>query len=487
MTNFRLLSVPPPPHLPLPRDRCSHFKIDHEATKSPSRSTYGTSEQMMVGFLIALLVTSPAPSLVEVAVQHSIEPLCRILGEPSRVDAQQQVKKALRRIEKEKDHDEADRSELRRLVSETILGVTVWKNKYEYIMLKKNDDDKSSVQDMIELHLQHNNGTFNDDHITWPLDPIENLAVTCSLPEFLVRLLMDQIGHANTLSYCKSSNSPGMVSIRRNSILCDSDELLMESVPNITPNPIAGFHFVSKPNSIWALDGWKKGYFEVQDEGSQRIALATKCRTNETILDYCAGNGGKTRSMASMMGTNGRIIAHDIEESRLKQIAGSLERTGISVPPNSIQIDCISDRRLLTPKNFDVVLVDAPCSGTGILRRRPSHRWMLDLSSVTIHYPELQTDILKQAAGFVRPGGRLVYATCSVLASENQAVALAFEELPDYQKEWAPWPFEDQERGHPVDGCNPNFQLILPNTEGSTDGFFIARWTRRSENTNEAY
>ena len=449
----------------------------------------------MIGFLIALLVSSPAPSLVDIAVQHSIEPLCRILEEPSRVDAQTQVKKALRRIEKEKDHDEADRSELRRLVSEIILGVTVWKNKYEYIQLgsgsglNDNDDKNSAVQDMIELHLQHNNGTFNEDRITWPLDPIENLAATCSLPEFLVRLLMDQIGHADTLSYCKSSNSPGKVSIRRNNILCDSDEVLMESVPNITPNPIAGFHFEPKPKSIWALDGWKKGYFEVQDEGSQRIALATKCRTNESILDYCAGNGGKTRSMASMMGTNGRIVAHDIAEFRLKQIEGSLERTGISVPPNSIQIDCISDYRLLLKQKttFDVVLVDAPCSGTGILRRRPSHRWMLDLESVTMHYPELQTDILKEAAGFVRPGGRLVYATCSVLASENQAVALAFEALPEYQKEWAPWPFEDQEKGHPVDGCsNSNFQLILPNTKGSTDGFFIARWKRRSQSSNEA-
>jgi 16S rRNA (cytosine967-C5)-methyltransferase len=447
---------------------------------------------MMIGFLMALmLVSPPAPlSLVDVAVQHSIEPLCRILGEPSKVDAQQQVKKALRRIEKEKDLDQPDRSELRRLVSEIILGVTVWKHKYEYIMWNTNnnddDDDKISastanVQHMIELHLQHNYGTFNDDHITWPLDSIENLSVTYSLPEFLVRLLMNQIGHANTLSYAKSSNSPGKVSIRRNSILCDSDQLLMESVPNITPNPIAGFHFEPKPNSIWALDGWKKGYFEVQDEGSQRIALATKCTTNETILDYCAGNGGKTRAMASMMGPNGRIVAHDIEESRLKQIVGSsLERTGISVPPNSIKIDCISDCRLLTPKAFDVVLVDAPCSGTGILRRRPSQRWMMDLSLVTIHYPELQTDILNQAAGFVRPGGRLVYATCSVLASENQAVALAFQKMPEYQKEWVPWPFEDQERGHPVDGCNPNFQLILPNTKGSTDGFFIARWKRRS-------
>jgi 16S rRNA (cytosine967-C5)-methyltransferase len=448
---------------------------------------------MMIGFLMALLVSSPAPSLVDIAVQHSIEPLCRILGEPSSVDAQQQVKKALRRIEKEKDHDGADRYELRRLVSDIILGVTVWKNKYEYILWNKNDDDdddkSSHVQDMIELHLRYNNRTFNEDYITWPLDPIENLAVTCSLPEFLVRLLMDQIGHDHTLSYCKSSNAPGKVSIRRNSILCDSDKLLMESVPNITPNPIAGFHFESKPNSIWALDGWKKGYFEVQDEGSQRIALVTECRTNETILDYCAGNGGKTRAMASMMGTNGQIVAHDIEAVRLKQIWGSLERTGISVPPNRIQIDCISDCQSLlrTPKTtFDVVLVDAPCSGTGILRRRPSHRWMLDLASVTRHYPELQTDILKQAAAFVRPGGRLVYATCSVLASENQAVALAFEGLPEYQNEWVPWPFEDQESGYPMGGCNPNFQLILPNTKGSTDGFFIARWKKRSENTDEA-
>jgi 16S rRNA (cytosine967-C5)-methyltransferase len=342
---------------------------------------------------------------------------------------------------------------------------------------------------MIDEHLKHKEiGLFleEDESMEWPTDEVERLSIQYSIPFFLTKLIVHQIGFCLARSYCVSSNTAGSVSIRRNAIKCPSDQSLMEMIggeSNVVPipNPYAGLRFPSTPKifpSIWSLRSYQSGAFEVQDEGSQRISLATQVSKGESVLDYCAGNGGKTLAMASMMDGAGHIVAHDVNDTRLRQLQGSLERAGVGVAPNDVCVECVSDdSKIVRTELFDVVLVDAPCSSTGVLRRRPSQRWRLTEQDVTEAFPALQMEILHRASSFVRAdGGRLVYATCSVLESENQDVARWFEGLQGFCDEWTPWPWEDSNSVSSDPGHSHWLQILPTDT---TDGFFIARWKRK--------
>ena len=222
--------------------------------------------------------------------------------------------------------------------------------------------------------------------------------------------------------------------------------------------------------------------------GSQLIVKATDAVDAETVVDYCAGNGGKTLALATIMGsksTNKCIFAHDVAILRLKQLLGSLARAQVN--ENMIQAVCtsasyqtleIKDENILPqfPSSFlaDVVLVDAPCSSIGVLRRRPSQRWMVRKDEIFQTLPQLQKDILEKASKLVRKGGRLVYSTCSIAPSENQEVARTFE----LGSEWEPWDFDESEwEGYGEQIEKKNWRIILPNEH--CDGFFIARWQRK--------
>ena len=189
------------------------------------------------------------------------------------------------------------------------------------------------------------------------------------------------------------------------------------------------------------MPAWKDGWFEVQDAGSQFIVASTEIVPGETVVDYCAGNGGKTLAMLSRLAAlcSGQadidntihslhpttvLWAHDIVRQRLAQLEGSLARTGVH-PSIDLRVTDLKDE--LEHGTADLVLVDAPCSSCGALRRRPSHRWTLQSDELTRHFPTTQLEILQQAARLVRPGGRLVYATCSISHWENEDVVAAWE------------------------------------------------------------
>ena len=272
------------------------------------------------------------------------------------------------------------------------------------------------------------------------------------------------------------------------------------------------------------MKGWQNGYFEVQDAGSQIITQSLEVKPGESILDYCAGNGGKTCGLASAVLDTSRniggshddncdeeqrstfrhskIVAHDVIDERLRQIKGSLKRVGFSARVDesndndtcyiaknrhgdcecSIQMATSSDLDAgikWIASSFDAVLVDAPCSSTGVLRRRPSQRWDLTENAIYDELPQLQLEILEKAASFVREGGRLVYSTCSLLKEENECVARKFEQSP-VGSSFERWDFftttgsdslaeDEQSLRHTLS--------LLPSTDGS-DGFFIARWKR---------
>jgi 16S rRNA (cytosine967-C5)-methyltransferase len=181
-----------------------------------------------------------------------------------------------------------------------------------------------------------------------------------------------------------------------------------------------------------SIDAFRKGLFEVQDEGSQLVAQMVEAKPGESIVDFCAGAGGKTLAIAAAMENKGRLMALDISEGRLFRSGERLRRAGVhNVTPRALAGP--SDKWVKRNKGrFDAVLVDAPCTGTGTWRRNPDARWNLepiDLEELVV----LQAQILKSAARLVKPGGRMVYATCSLLPEENQRqIAKFLGDMPEF-------------------------------------------------------
>jgi 16S rRNA (cytosine967-C5)-methyltransferase len=216
---------------------------------------------------------------------------------------------------------------------------------------------------------------------------------------------------------------------------------------------------------------FQKGMVEIQDEGSQLVALLAEVEPGQAVIDYCAGAGGKTLAMAAQMQNKGRLVASDISEKRLERAVKRLRRAGA----HNVE------RRALTPENhqwfkrqagrFDRVLVDAPCTGTGTWRRNPDMKWKIgpdDLAELTV----LQREILATASKLVKPGGRLIYATCSVLRSENEdAIEDFLAKEPGFALAPVPeiWP-RIAESPCPVEGP---YLRLTPARHG-TDGFFAA-------------
>jgi len=246
--------------------------------------------------------------------------------------------------------------------------------------------------------------------------------------------------------------------------------------------------------SIWSLDVWKDGWFEVQDVGSQIIAAATEAKAGEIVVDYCAGNGGKTLALASFMHEDGAgrgqeekigglIIAHDIVDERLRQLKGSFNRVGLDLDyssevPSKVKVVTTLDPKITLGQSMaDVVLVDGPCSSTGVLRRRPSQRFKLDKSEIVEKFPLLQSSILQQGSELVNVGGRLIYATCSISRYENEDVVKAFEGSEGFFSKWERWSFDHLDSRDAVEGDSHHCRALDPCKSGS-DGFFVARWKR---------
>src|SRR5690606_11222741 len=173
------------------------------------------------------------------------------------------------------------------------------------------------------------------------------------------------------------------------------------------------------PRMVNASRAYSQGMVELQDVSSQRAALMTGAEPGMTVLDYCAGGGGKTLAMAASMEGRGRLMAWDINPRRMSDLPERARRAGATI---TILDD--AERRGLGPV-CDLVLVDAPCSGSGAWRRKPDGKWRLTAEELA-SYPPLQDSILDAATGHVRPGGRLVYSTCSLFRTENEERRAAF-------------------------------------------------------------
>lgn len=218
------------------------------------------------------------------------------------------------------------------------------------------------------------------------------------------------------------------------------------------------------------LPGWAEGAWTSQEEGSQVVAAALGARAGETVLDACAGRGNKTGLLARAVGASGAVDAADLHPAKLERLTSELERIGLA-PRATFAVDWAAGTGGATGP-YDRVLVDAPCSGTGTLRRRPElllRRTAKDLPALT----ELQTKILARVAGLVRPGGRVVYAVCSVLREESEDVIATAASMG-----LEPAAF-DSPLASRIAGEGATSFRLLPHEHG-TDGYFVASFVRKT-------
>jgi len=224
--------------------------------------------------------------------------------------------------------------------------------------------------------------------------------------------------------------------------------------------------------ALFGLPSFKQGWFEIQDEGSQLLALLTGVRAGEKVVDFCAGAGGKTLAMAAMMENKGTIYACDVHTKRLEQLGKRTKRAGVhNVRTHTLSSE--NDKWVKKHTEYaDCVLLDAPCTGTGTWRRSPDSRWNLTQENLN-DLVALQRSILQSAKRLVKPGGRLLYATCSLLEEENEAQVLRFlENNSDFSPEnfdivdvLADFPDRFSNSGHEI--------RTFPAMTG-TDGFYVA-------------
>ena len=250
-----------------------------------------------------------------------------------------------------------------------------------------------------------------------------------------------------------------------------------------TPYSPWGLRIDGKP-ALTKLDVFMRGAIEVQDEGSQLLALLLDAKRGEMVVDFCAGAGGKTLAIGACMRSTGRLYAFDVSAHRLDALKPRLARSGLSnVHPAAIAHER-DDRVKRLAGKIDRVLVDAPCSGLGTLRRNPDLKWRQSPKAVE-ELVAKQTSILDSAARLLKPGGRLVYATCSILPQENEAIAEAFSAShPDFELLDAGGLLEQLKvegaKGLCSGGESGTVYLRLWPHVHQTDGFFAAIWCKKS-------
>ncbi len=303
-----------------------------------------------------------------------------------------------------------------------------------------------------------------------------------NLPEWLAERLQAALGDEFWPLVEAMSRSAGL-DLRVNTFKARRDDVQAAlAAANIeavsTPYSPLGLRVGGKP-ALHKLDVFMRGDVEVQDEGSQLLALMVGAKRGEMVADFCAGAGGKTLALGAEMRNTGRLYAFDVSGHRLAALKPRLARSGLSnVYP--VQIAHERDERIkrLAGK-LDRVLVDAPCSGLGTLRRNPDMKWRQTPQSID-ELRVKQAAILDSSARLVKPGGRLVYATCSLLDAENEAVAQAFTEAR--AADFVVLPAQQVlERAHVLDAATlvrGDFLRLWPHRHG-TDGFFAAVWERR--------
>jgi len=308
-------------------------------------------------------------------------------------------------------------------------------------------------------------------------DPAERISVEYSFPRWMVESWNTQYGHDETEKLCSALHQQSPLTIRVNTLKIDvpgcmkrlADEGIVVERTRLSPFGLV----LPKRVNFPALMSYREGLYEIQDEGSQIISLLAGPQPSDTVIDACAGGGGKSLHLAALMNNQGTIHALDVGEERLKQLSQRLKRAGINIIfPRLVTGEKGNTDDLLS--TADLVIIDAPCSGSGTIRRNPLLKWRITGDDVK-KYARTQRELLERYWRCSKVGGMVVYATCSLFRLENDDVIEDFlKDHPDIiiQK---PQPLLDR---WGIKDCNGGDVVrLLPSVHG-TDGFFAAALRR---------
>jgi 16S rRNA (cytosine967-C5)-methyltransferase len=309
-----------------------------------------------------------------------------------------------------------------------------------------------------------------------PGDKARELAVLYSHPEWLVRRWTERFGAETTEAFLLANNRPAPLVIRTNTLRTTRNELKAtlgsEGVTTVeTRYSPVGLEIVAG-SGIQALASYRKGWFMVQDQAAQLISLMLAPQPGETVLDACAAPGGKAAHLSEIMQDRGTLVALDADAGRIEKIRENIRRLGITII-KTVQ----GDAARYAEEKFDKILIDAPCSGLGVLRRHPDGRWNKSMRTISDRRI-LQMQILKNCAGLLKPGGALVYATCTTEPEENEDVIADF--MHTRSKEFMiddPRPYLPPAAA-PLVGSDGFFRTFP--REPEMDGFFGVRMIKKS-------
>jgi 16S rRNA (cytosine967-C5)-methyltransferase len=304
-----------------------------------------------------------------------------------------------------------------------------------------------------------------------------SLAVEVSFPEWLVARWWKRFGDEETRALCEAVNSIPPTTVRTNTLKWSREELKIALAGDVshlwhTPYAPEGICFTGAQRPVGQMPAFLAGGFQVQDEGAQLMTHLLSPMPGETILDACAGLGGKTGHMAQVMKNQGRIIAMDINGDKLYRLGMEMQRLGITIV-QTVMADLIDMPDFKTPSLFDRILLDAPCSGLGVIRRNPDTKWYFSEKDLT-RCGQRQRQLLTQLAPMVKPGGLLMYVVCSMEPEENESVVDGF--LADHLNFEIEPPPSAQDTSA-VFFTSRGFFRTLPHRD-RMDGFFGARFRR---------
>ena len=292
-------------------------------------------------------------------------------------------------------------------------------------------------------------------------DSAESIALNFFHPKWLIERWIKQFGVEQTKAICAADNETPPLTLRVNTLKTNRAEILDKLTSqgiNALPSTLTeeGIIIINGAGSLDNLDVLNQGYCQVQDESSMLVAHELAPKSGEFIIDCCAAPGGKATHIAELMKNDGHIIAADIHDHKIKQIKSNAERLDIKIiEPLLLDAREIGDK---FKNKADKILVDAPCSGLGVLRRKADLRWKKNLQELK-NLPKFQSEILNSAANALKIGGTLIYSTCTLEINENQNVINKFlESHKDFKLE--------------------HMKTFLPHID-KTDGFFIAHLSRK--------
>jgi len=303
-------------------------------------------------------------------------------------------------------------------------------------------------------------------------DDPESLSVRFSHPVEWVETFLPLLGAEKTRQMLKLNNAPAPVCFRVNTLKATPEQaasaLEAEGVL-LRPLAVPGFFGAESTGEITALRAFREGLVTVQDPAAALPAYASGAVPGMRVLDCCAAPGGKSFLLAQLMGNEGSILSADLHTKKLRRVREGAERLGINII-ETLSADASAPEET-TAGTFDIVVCDAPCSGLGVIRKKPEIRYKTP--EEVAHLPSVQGKILDGAARCVRPGGTLIYSTCTLLPRENGEVAAAFlERHPEFHREAMalPEPF----------GAVPAGERTVWPFEYETDGFYLCRMRREN-------